>query len=120
MNKQVLNAINKVENVYCELEDNKKYYAIQIGNPADEDFEIEVPKTKTSEEIDFIINFCEAFDPEEHFALWFGANRGEPSSVQALLDNCNAIADTLDELADALRNFKMEVLLWKKEELKKN
>lgn len=105
MNKQVLNTINNVGNVYCELEDDKKYYAIQIDNPAGEDFLIEVPKTKTSEEIDFIINYCENFDPEEHFALWYGANRGEPSSVQCLLDNCNDIADTLDKLAETLRKF---------------
>lgn len=38
------------------------------------------------------------FDPEEHAVMWYGQNRGEPSSIRTLLDDADAIAEMLDEL----------------------
>lgn len=41
----------------------------------------------------------ENFNPEDHAAMWYGANRGEPSSLRVLLDDAEGIDETLEELA---------------------
>lgn len=45
------------------------------------------------------------FDPEEHAAMWYGQNRGEPSSLRALLDNADNIHESLRRLACDLRGW---------------
>jgi hypothetical protein len=100
LTKKIIAQIEKkIGNVGITDEDT--YWDIYVDNPYCEDFHLEINKGK--EEIDDIINACDNFDPEEHAAMWYGANRGEPSSLRTLLDNSDNIANTLDELATFLR-----------------
>ena len=101
MNKQVEKIINK----YGYLSERDDYYDIYIDNRCCEDYPICVEKGKTREEIEDIINQCDNFDVNEHFSLWFGANRGEPKDVRTLLENCEEIGDKLDNLAQDLKSY---------------
>ncbi len=44
------------------------------------------------------------FDPEEHAVMWYGQNRGEPSSIRTLLEDADAIAEMLGELESKTYN----------------
>ena len=79
------------------------YYSIYVDNPCGEDFTIEFNKTKDKEDVNSIISYCEDFDPEDHATMWYGQNRGEPSSLRDLLDNADNIKESLDKLAAYLR-----------------
>ena len=85
----------------CYIVSEPHYYCIQVDNPCGEDFSFEVRKSPN--EVEDIITYCDNFDSDEHFSLWFGQNRGEPSSARVLLDNCEDIAESLSALADLLR-----------------
>ena len=100
MNNKVRKVIKSVGNV--SLDENKETITIYIDNPYCEDFQFDIRKSNTKQEIKDIINECENYDIDEHFNLWYGANNGEPSSPRALLENCESIGETLDELRLAL------------------
>ena len=85
------------------IKDEGDYWSISVDNPCCEDFTFEIDKTKDDEDIQDIINYCDDFDAEEHAAMWYGANRGEPSSLRELLDNSDDIAEELNKLATLLR-----------------
>lgn len=97
--------INETPNCGISLSKDKKMYIIYIDNRCGEDFEIEIDRTNSDNEIQKIINECDAYDVNEHFNLWYGANRGEPSDTRTLLENCEEIGETLDQLAFNLRLF---------------
>ena len=78
------------------IEDEGDYYSIYVDNLCGEDFSFEI--NKGEDEIEEIISYCEDFDAGEHFKLWYGANRGEPSDPIVLMDNCKEIANNLETL----------------------
>lgn len=41
-----------------------------------------------------------SFDPDEHAAEWYGANLGEPGSLEGLIEDAKGIKRMLEELAD--------------------
>lgn len=85
------------------IDDEGDYYSIQVDNACGEDFSFEIDKGKN--EVEDIISYCEDFDIGEHFKLWYGANRGEPSDPLVLMDNCKEIADNLESLRFWLENY---------------
>lgn len=97
--------INETPNCGISLTKDKKGYIVYIDNRCGEDFEIEIDKTNSDDEIQKIIDYCDDYDVDEHFDLWYGADRGEPSSARTLLENCEEIGETLDHLATNLRSF---------------
>lgn len=100
LTKKLIKEIEK-EIPAITIEDEDTYWNISVDNPCCEDFSFEV--NKGDNEIEEIISYCDDFDPEEHAAMWYGANRGEPSSLRQLLDNSDDIDDTLKELGAFLR-----------------
>lgn len=100
--------INETPNCGISLTKDKKGYIVYIDNRCGEDFEIEIDKTNSDDEIQKIINYCDDYDVDEHFDLWYGVDRGEPSSVRTLLENCEEIGETLDLLSTNLRLFLRE------------
>ena len=46
------------------------------------------------------------FDPDQHAVDWYGANRGEPSSLQALLDDAKSIEEHLRKTSIALDSIR--------------
>lgn len=103
LNKKIIALIE--EKTSCSVSEwhDKKGYSIYVDNACDEDYEIEINKSK--DEVEEIINACDCYDSEEHFKLWFGANNGEPSNARTLLDNCEEIGEHLEELATLLRGI---------------
>ncbi len=83
-----------VDDEYVELE---KY------SPAGEDFCFDV---SIQQFVADVREYAESFSPDEHAYEWYGQHRGEPGSLRDLLDDAEAIADMLDELADALEGRK--------------
>ena len=101
--KKIIKKIEKDSNII--VNDEGDYYSIYVDNPCGEDFTIEINKTKNYDDIQQIINYCDDFDPEEHAAMWYRQNRGEPSSLRDLLDNADNIHESLRRLAYDLRGW---------------
>jgi len=101
LTKKQINLIEKESNVTVNDEGN--YYSIYVDNPCGEDFTFEIRKTKNKDDVEEIISYCDNFDADEHAVLWYGANRGEPSSLRDLLDNSESIAESLNQMASILR-----------------
>lgn len=101
LTKKQINLIEKDSNV--TINDEGDYYSIYVDNPCGEDFTFEITKTKNKDDVDEIISYCDNFDPDEHAAMWYGANKGEPSSLRDLLDNSESIAESLNQMASILR-----------------
>ena len=101
LTKKQIKDIKRDSNI--SISDEKDYYSIYVDNPCGEDFAFEIDKTKDKHDIEEIIAYCDNFDPEDHAAMWYGQNRGEPSSLRALLDNADSIKESLDKLATYLR-----------------
>ena len=106
MNNDVRKVIKNVKDV--SFDENEEYIIIGVFNTMGEDFEFEIEKSNTKQEVEDIIRECEIYDVDEHFSLWWGADRGEPSSVRVLLENCEEIGDTLDNLQSALYKWQQE------------
>ena len=89
--------IKQIENkTSCGVSDNGNHYSIYVDNSCGEDFSFDINKGK--DELEDIIRYCDDFDVDEHFKLWYGANNGEPSDVRTLLENCEEIKEHLQEL----------------------
>ena len=97
MNKKVLKRLNKVENISADVRDN--YITIYVDNAWGEDFEFEIDRSTTKQELLDIVEYCDNYDVGDHFCMWYGANNGEPSDPQDLLDNCKEIGESLDKLS---------------------
>lgn len=85
------------------INDDGDHYTIYVDNACGEDFSFDIEKS--NHEIEDIIDYCEGFDVGEHFKLWYGANRGEPSDVETLFNNCKEIGDNLESLRFWLQNY---------------
>ena len=101
LTKKVIREVNDKTN--CGIDDEGDYYSIYVDNSCGEDFTFEINKGET--EVEDIISYCEDFDVGEHFKLWYGANRGEPSDARVLMDNCEEIESNLNELRELLERI---------------
>ena len=67
----------------------------ETWSPAGEDMVIEIEldedsKTDNAEEVlKYLAEYAGDFNPDEHACEWYGKGRGEPDSLQALLDDAN-------------------------------
>lgn len=102
LTKKIVSLIE--EKTSCNfLHFDKDRFIIYVDNSYCEDYEIEMNRSKN--EVEELITYCDDFDTDEHFKLWYGANRGEPQSPSMLLKNCEEIGDNLSQLADLLRGL---------------
>ena len=107
MNKFTKKEIKRIEKETCfGVQEYEDYYYFNYYSPAGEDFGFEITREEKSKMIENIIDYAFDFDPEEHAAMWYGANRGEPSSMRALLDDADDIAEQLDKLSDLVKEFR--------------
>ena len=89
--------IKAIENLGWSVEKSGSVYWLTNYSPADGDMGFEA---QTKEEI---IKFCDNYDPDEEFKVWYGANRGEPGSPGDLWEDCEAKGKMYQALADVLR-----------------
>ena len=100
LTKWLINLIDKKTNCgVCHID--KEYFSIYVDNSCGEDYQIEI--NRNPNEVEDILQHCDNYDFEEHFDLWRGANRGEPSSAYTLLKNCEEIGENLEQLANIIR-----------------
>lgn len=81
---------------HCELESY---------SPEGEDLIIELPGVTDDVVLMALKMNYEAFDAEEHAYNWYGKNRGEPSSLEILLEDAHAIEDMYRELYVMVEDF---------------
>ena len=98
LNKKIIALIESKCNV--SVGDEGKYYTFYVDNACDEDYQFEINKGEN--DIEDVINYCDGFDADEHFKMWYGANKGEPQDARTLLDNCEEIGENLKGLRDLL------------------
>lgn len=99
MNKKVKNIIEQNGWKIYEHDDDD-YIELEQYSPAGEDFIFSVSKENIINEI---IVEAENFDEEEHAVMWYGTNRGEPTSLKELLSDAHAISEMLKKLSNALQ-----------------
>lgn len=83
------------------VDDSSKEICVEFRqySPAGEDFSFCVWAQNVKDLPQKIMECYEDFDPEEHAAMWYGARRGEPSSLRALLEDADRIDEMLRTLA---------------------
>lgn len=74
------------------------YFECEFCSDAGEDFIFVLGATSKDAFIEDLRNYYQEFDPEEHAASWFGANRGEPKSLRRLLADADSIDEMLEDL----------------------
>lgn len=78
-------------------------WEISFYSPAGEDFVMYLAGQNIEELLKSLQEY--QFDAEEHAYTWYGANRGEPSSLKELLEDAEAIAQEIKELKRKVNNF---------------
>lgn len=102
MNSAILDVLEAHQWILSSFDDhNGKYCAeLETWSPAGEDVVVTIWYDGTPD--DFAEQFrlyAEDFDAADHAVMWYGANRGEPSSLRDLLDDADAIDALLTETA---------------------
>lgn len=87
--------IEKIKELGWKVTEMDDGIEINQYSPAGEDFCLFIVG-KTVEKLINSIKDID-FDPEEHANFWYGANRGEPSSLRVLLEDAEAIEQMLIE-----------------------
>lgn len=103
MNKEKF--IAKCEELGWWVNECDDTFEIGKASPAGEDFFFDVSANNAVAEVR---RYADDFDPEDHAAGWFRADRGEPSSLHDLLNDADAIDQMLEDLATALENMEDE------------
>lgn len=93
MSKLTKKDIKAIEELGWSIDKTDDGYCLENYSPCGCDMVIEA---KTKEEI---IEFCNNYDAEEEFKVWYGANNGEPSCPGDLWQDCLA----QDEMYEQLR-----------------
>ena len=91
------NKIKAIEDLGWSVQETEDGYVFRNYSPADGEMYIEEPT------LEGVIDYCENFDADEEFDVWYGANRGEPSSPSALIEDCKEQERMYQELAELLR-----------------
>ena len=77
------------EQLGWKIYEGSNYYELSQYSPAGEDFSIDVICDGLSY-ADELKAVCDCFEPDEHAVMWYGQNRGEPSSLRDLLNDAEA------------------------------
>lgn len=94
--------ICKGEGWIVKYDSKSQYMELYKSSPEGEDYGFGIQGKNSKELIEDLRNYYEGFDPEEHAIGWYGANRGEPSSLRALLDDAEAIEEMIYSLYQKL------------------
>lgn len=90
-------------NYTVNKQDDDIYVEFEQYSPAGEDFIFTVWGNTPDAIVAAVREYADdGFDPEAHAAEWYGANKGEPRSLRALLDDADEIDEMLEQLAQAL------------------
>lgn len=90
---------------YFNLEKDGKSIFLEIYSPAGQDCCLEIEATNFDDFKYKVREYYEGYDPDEETALWYGAKRGEPSSLRDLLNDMEWYDNKLKELSDKLDEY---------------
>ena len=93
------------EDLDWNVSECRSIWELQKSSPMGEDFSFCIRADSLSEFKDELFFYTEVFDAEEHAIMWYGANRGEPSSLRVLLDDADDILSNIEQLYEAIRSF---------------
>lgn len=96
--------ICKAEGWKVSYDSKSQYMELENCSPAGEDLIISIGGKKSNDFIKDLRDYYENFNPEKHALDWYGVNRGEPSSLGALLDDAEAIEEMIYSLLQKLKN----------------
>lgn len=89
--------IQKIEDLGWCVEKTEYGYSLRNYSPSDGDMSFDAQSKED------IISYCENFDPEEEFDLWYGVHRGEPTSPSELWRDCMDKQEMYEQLANILK-----------------
>lgn len=101
--RQFIN-ICKTEDWQVNYDSESKGMELYKFSPAGEDFSIYIQGGNANEFITELKTYYEDFDVDQHAIDWYGAGRGEPSSLRELLDDAEAIKEMIYSLYQKLEN----------------
>lgn len=102
MTKGLIEVIEKCGWIVRETEDGLE---LENYSPAGEDLVIEISCADDKECAKELQDNYVQFDADEHATMWYGKNRGEPSSIRELLNDADEINDMFYELARQTNNY---------------
>lgn len=91
--------IKQIENLGWSVKETEDGYFLENYSPAGGDMVVET-NSKDKEEI---INYCDTYDADEEFDIWYGVHRGEPTIPSELWEDCLAKGKMFEELSNAIR-----------------
>lgn len=96
MSKLTKKEIKAIEELGWSVEKTDDGYCLENYSPCGCDMCVEIESKEA------LIEYCENFDAEEEFNVWYGANRGEPSCPGDLWQDCLDMQEMYDNLKEAL------------------
>lgn len=88
--------IKAIEDLGWSVKETDYGYCLENYSPAGGDMVIEEPSKEE------IIRYCDNYDAEEEFNVWYGVGRGEPTRPDELWTDCLEKGKMYDELKEAL------------------
>jgi hypothetical protein len=99
---------NNINILSTEKQNNEYCTELEFYSNAGEDFVFCIFHDRTMKNFaDMFEVYAIDFDPDEHAEIWVEARHrvsGVPSSIRALIDDADAIKETLEEVAMELNN----------------
>ena len=91
-----------------EIEQRNGVYEISFSTdtPCGQDVQYEINVEDLDSVVDEVYGLWQIYDAEEEALLWYGQNKGEPSSIRELLNDMDYVDDMLEELYNELKEIK--------------
>lgn len=121
ISKEIIDAIESLDWDYKYASDDKTI-SLKNYSPEGQDISFEIFAENDEELISKLQRNYESYDPEEEASLWYGQNRGEPSSLETLLKDMKATQEMYRRLYlvcdRTLKNLKISLKDGKKKKFK--
>lgn len=104
ISKKLKDALEDKYTLYI-TKDNDGKYEVSVDTHTDygEEFYETIYGKNDEELLDSAYELWQGFDIDEHFNLWWGANRGEPSTASQLLKACENYEKYCEELYKTIK-----------------
>lgn len=96
MSKLTKKDIKSIEGLGWSVKKTENGYYLENYSPCGGDMIIEEPDKEG------IISYCENFDLEEEFSVWYGAHNGEPECPGDLWQDCLDMEEMYQKLKEVL------------------
>lgn len=84
---------------------NENEFYFERWSPCDQDLCIELTAKDFKSLLEELENYYNSYVPDEEAKLWYGANKGEPSSMRDLLDDMEWCKNVIKELLEQIQKI---------------